>query len=182
MADHPRTRGVYNGDDHFSVLTDGSSPHTRGLHVGVRVELPQVRIIPAHAGFTLRQRRAGGHRRIIPAHAGFTPRRTRRPGPRPDHPRTRGVYCSIRSPDIRHAGSSPHTRGLLPDEHVARGHVRIIPAHAGFTVQSVRPTYDMLDHPRTRGVYECLPEDQRPPLGSSPHTRGLRHRAQDLRQ
>ena len=52
-------------------------------------------------------------------------------------------------------------------------HVRIIPAHAGFTPGPEHPPQLDGDHPRTRGVY---PDSNREPAdygGSSPHTRGL---------
>ena len=111
--DHPRTRGVYQQAQVGDEGKIGSSPHTRGLLQGGAVQ--------------------GLAPRIIPAHAGFTPPAWRPTWPRPDHPRTRGVYWVVGVATGAWAGSSPHTRGLLlvAEEDVgARG---IIPAHAGFT-------------------------------------------------
>ena len=75
------------------AVTNGSSPHTRGLPSAFGEFAAGVRIIPAHAGFT-----SGG------------PYRCRR---RRDHPRTRGVYDTSQLRVTDTAGSSPHTRGLL---------------------------------------------------------------------
>ena len=90
--DHPRSRGVYNLYGWITDRREGSSPLARGLRARVARGLPQQRIIPARAGFTL------------PA-AAPSPRRR-------DHPRSRGVYrCTGRcgSPG---RGSSPLARGL----------------------------------------------------------------------
>ena len=91
--------------------------------------------------------------RIIPAHAGFTwvlfPIRSYRG----DHPRTRGVYSLSTYAATRPSGSSPHTRGLLAEQEVDTFNYRIIPAHAGFTIESHVYDPNREDHPRTRGVY-----------------------------
>ena len=113
-SDHPRTRGVYPRKRWCAVSVLGSSPHTRGL--------------PRH------RRRPGGDGRIIPAHAGFTGRTARRSRRAGDHPRTRGVYMGAAALPVLIAGSSPHTRGLLAVFTVELRRVRIIPAHAGFTL------------------------------------------------
>ena len=111
--------------------------------------------------------------RIIPARAGFTtphPRRIRRGG---DHPRTRGVYPDDSSVAQRHAGSSPHARGLQAPAGPARRVHRIIPARAGFTAIVSQARFMCEDHPRTRGVYLRLITKPVRALGSSPHARGL---------
>ena len=172
----------------------GSSPHTRGLHAGAPRGPARRGIIPAHAGFTLRD---GGQEEGAQ-----------------DHPRTRGVYLSTPQRDVRLTGSSPHTRGLLPpsaDDQIAfriipahagftsprrvafassrgssphtRGlryffvadmlNDRIIPAHAGFTPRAPSSAVMARDHPRTRGVYVCVCVRVCVAVGSSPHTRGL---------
>ena len=132
----------------------GSSPHTRGL--------------PRRAP------RGPAHRGIIPAHAGFTDMCVLRLSVCRDHPRTRGVYGPARRSVLCPAGSSPHTRGLLPSSHGHAGSTRIIPAHAGFTPRRPPARGQSGDHPRTRGVYLCIPLGSPAGLGSSPHTRGLR--------
>ena len=49
----------------------------------------------------------------------------------------------------------------------------IIPARAGFTWSSTRPTRPSTDHPRSRGVYPCPESWVTPFPGSSPLARGL---------
>ena len=70
--DHPRSRGVYDGQSELVCNGNGSSPLARGLR-------------PHRQPMRIRGR-------IIPARAGFT---TASQGPPPgdaDHPRSRGVY------------------------------------------------------------------------------------------
>ena len=93
--------------------------------------------------------------------------------PRPDHPRTRGVYRRCRRRTAARAGSSPHTRGLLGVQGTVVDDARIIPAHAGFTRRRHRDQHRSEDHPRTRGVYATRASPHPPLPGSSPHTRGL---------
>ena len=50
--DHPRSRGVYEGDERPPRMSDGSSPLARGLRGLDRVHEGRDRIIPARAGFT----------------------------------------------------------------------------------------------------------------------------------
>ena len=135
------------------ILDSGSSPHTRGLRAAELPDLPACRIIPAHAGFTDDR----PHQRRY----------------RQDHPRTRGVYlCSQKALMFRH-GSSPHTRGLRGRPTDPQFIVRIIPAHAGFTITRGGGPLTPRDHPRTRGVYWVLATTHWRLMGSSPHTRGL---------
>ena len=70
---------------------------------------------------------------IIPARAGFTGRPAWRPGPKPDHPRSRGVYGNMRAGMESHGGSSPLARGLQPLVTTTAISSGIIPARAGFT-------------------------------------------------
>ena len=80
----------------------------------------------------------------------------------------------VREPSHFAAGSSPHTRGARPWFIDSRGWLGIIPAYAGSTCTSIRPSRALTDHPRIRGehyvnsVYPALA------AGSSPHTRGAR--------
>ena len=153
VRDHPRTRGVYHFSARLSQEGEGSSPHTRGLH------LLRISVLVANW--------------IIPAHAGFTAGRSPNGSWTLDHPRTRGVYItySVRMTPL--TGSSPHTRGLLLNSVGTHIGVRIIPAHAGFTYTNQRSANENADHPRTRGVYGYFCVLRRPYCGSSPHTRGL---------
>ena len=111
--DHPRSRGVYQGQGQGRRRCCGSSPLARGLLPDrVRVRL-NARIIPARAGFT---------------QVDCVSRRDNK-----DHPRSRGVYsyafdyCGIP------AGSSPLARGLPMLAQATAVRRRIIPARAGFT-------------------------------------------------
>ena len=152
--DHPRTRGVYPTEEESWETWEGSSPHTRGLPRSPACGASRSGIIPAHAGFT--------------GAPGGTQARCR------DHPRTRGV-CDCRfQPYSDPDGSSPHTRGLRPQETVLDQPVRIIPAHAGFTRKGKYGSLITGDHPRTRGVYSTRALATWEATGSSPHTRGLR--------
>ena len=107
---HPRSRGENKLRAVLSLLTDGSSPLTRGKHVGVRSADQPPRLIPAHAGKTghplTRGRRGRSHPRsrgentagdqplrprgLIPAHAGKTRRCRSSHASRRAHPRSRG--------------------------------------------------------------------------------------------
>ena len=71
-ADHPRSRGVYNGDGNVLLSAVGSSPLARGLPPHCTEPASGGGIIPARAGFT-----QSGHLALVEAQ---------------DHPRSRGVY------------------------------------------------------------------------------------------
>ena len=71
-----------------------------------------------------------------------------------------------------YVGSSPLTRGA----HLSGGHgrhdVRLIPAHAGSTVQAPVGAFNTGAHPRSRGEHVGAPRVSRVHRGSSPLTRG----------
>ena len=151
--DHPRSRGVYTKEIHYSLNRMGSSPLARGLPLWVMVGAFILGIIPARAGFTADDR----------------PRSERST----DHPRSRGVYVfgiAVVSPVI---GSSPLARGLRLADAYFRRDRRIIPARAGFTSFARSPHPSSPDHPRSRGVYTCACMTRCPRVGSSPLARGL---------
>ena len=50
--DHPRSRGVYNGEPARTTWAGGSSPLARGLQAEFGAPGDVIRIIPARAGFT----------------------------------------------------------------------------------------------------------------------------------
>ena len=133
--------------------------------------------------------------RIIPARAGFTSGRSTTSPSTTDHPRSRGVYCSLYAHESSRSGSSPLARGLLRQTYHPRGGGGIIPARAGFTQQRHRLagavtriiparagfTHPMTstssvpkDHPRSRGVYLPFRYYIVIQPGSSPLARGLR--------
>ena len=95
------------------MFREGSSPHTRGALGAAHVER--------------------GGEGIIPAYAGSTSTSTNLCDPLPDHPRIRGEHDMKRNDVHRWVGSSPHTRGALLVDLVAKQELRIIPAYAGST-------------------------------------------------
>ena len=194
MADHPRSRGVYVYVSLGNMTLEGSSPLARGLRETPPRRRCLRRIIPARAGFTfgevgdglsllgssplarglpLRRRRLPGHQGIIPARAGFTPRRPSARQPRPDHPRSRGVYVGVDHPHDAGEGSSPLARGLQHPRPLGRVQHGIIPARAGFTSTTCLGATLAGDHPRSRGVYRRPSARLRTTRGSSPLARGL---------
>ncbi len=151
---HPRSRGE-NPPGHPGPQGDqGSSPLTRGKPLLISPSLPVSRLIPAHAGKTLR---------TIANRAFMTA-----------HPRSRGENLVGLNSGPELGGSSPLTRGKLARPHPRQPGPRLIPAHAGKTTspRGMRPSGQA--HPRSRGE-----NPPRKPLwtstwGSSPLTRGKR--------
>ena len=151
--DHPRSRGVYQRAAVGPPLVWGSSPLARGLLERRATSAPQLRIIPARAGFTRWAKSC-----LITIR---------------DHPRSRGVYGDEEGAGCRVRGSSPLARGLLDGTQDPGGPVRIIPARAGFTCRGERIQHWRGDHPRSRGVYMSRRENSTLARGSSPLARGL---------
>ena len=90
-----------------------------------------------------------------------------------DHPRSRGVYDVVTMNPAVSIGSSPLARGLQHAATPVASATGIIPARAGFTsVHPASPTATW-DHPRSRGVYVLLGQNDYTALGSSPLARGL---------
>ena len=114
------------------------------------------------------------HRRIIPAHAGQTLSSSLPPVAHTDHPRACGANKDIGALRIGQLGSSPRMRGkpAAGDAHLLEG--RIIPAHAGQTVDTNTVLSMPSDHPRACGGN--IAEEAHPLLdsGSSPRMRGKR--------
>ena len=133
MADHPRSRGVYLIHVRREQGKCGSSPLARGLLVNHFLRRDRRGIIPARAGFTVKNILAiFGH---------------------PDHPRSRGVYPPVEVVFTPIHGSSPLARGLPAEALHVSVHDGIIPARAGFTWRGRRGDLLCRDHPRSRGVY-----------------------------
>ena len=135
-------------------LATGSSPLTRGKQ---RLAALVVRAV-----------------RLIPAHAGKTVRRTARTMTRSAHPRSRGENLIGVAADLAAQGSSPLTRGKRLFIVAAVGYGRLIPAHAGKTSAVGRYPRSRAAHPRSRGENFGLEEDSALVDGSSPLTRGKR--------
>ena len=153
MADHPRSRGVYDRHPRPVGAEFGSSPLARGLlrqangQQEITGSSPLARGLHGVAAADL------VHDGIIPARAGFTCAGGRPPWRRSDHPRSRGVYAP------------PVDAGDVP--------VGIIPARAGFTRIGGRLFQRGKDHPRSRGVYLLPGGLDGDAQGSSPLARGL---------
>ena len=152
--DHPRSRGVYRSNPSIPPQHNGSSPLARGLQ-----EAGQARPL-------------GG--RIIPARAGFTASYSVRFAATSDHPRSRGVYGSLRALAAERGRIIPARAGFTAPGIVCIPRPRIIPARAGFTISSILPVVSEMDHPRSRGVYVFNAAYRHGVAGSSPLARGLR--------
>ena len=169
---HPRSRGENKLRAVLSLLTDGSSPLTRGKHVGVRSADQPPRLIPAHAGKTghplTRGRRGRSHPRSRGENtAGDQPLR-----PRGAHPRSRGENQAVSEQPREQEGSSPLTRGKRVVVRANRLDGRLIPAHAGKTPNSKGEIRREEAHPRSRGENLSRPSATPSRRGSSPLTRG----------
>ena len=151
---HPRSRGENATLGPNRCPVSGSSPLTRGKHVG-------------HADSL-----AGGG--LIPAHAGKTPIHTRVYAYRRAHPRSRGENRPPVRSRASWAGSSPLTRGKLPRWSQPATRRGLIPAHAGKTLACVWVGEVCRAHPRSRGENLIAGLIDLVNCGSSPLTRGKR--------
>ena len=90
----------------------------------------------------------------------------------PAHPRSRGENGYEYQCDVDASGSSPLTRGKPPQDSRFPCPLRLIPAHAGKTMEDQRDWREHAAHPRSRG--ENLEDGQTglAHAGSSPLTRG----------
>ena len=153
-ADHPRACGANLTADDAHASTAGSSPRMRGKHLFDAFRVRGGRIIPAHAGQTMRCARLG---RVMK-----------------DHPRACGANLASRRFHHGLSGSSPRMRG----KHDRYGHAvaqrRIIPAHAGQTALSSSSLVNATDHPRACGANRRYGRFSTRPVGSSPRMRGKR--------
>ena len=130
----------------------GSSPLTRGK-----------------PGLLLHSRRGCG---LIPAHAGKTQIvRAAVQGARA-HPRSRGENPDNDPAGMCSDGSSPLTRGKLPDVGGPHTGGRLIPAHAGKTCSTRQNWRTLWAHPRSRGENVGVEAGYEGEPGSSPLTRG----------
>ena len=135
---------------------NGSSPLTRGKHlVGAR-HPSRDRLIPAHA------------------------RKTLTPGSCPSdtsaHPRSHGENAVAARMDRQQIGSSPLTRGKREYITARARDWGLIPAHAGKTCRLPRVSPRPWAHPRSRGENVSAASGVAETVGSSPLTRGKRHR------
>ena len=116
--------------------------------------------------------------RIIPAHAGQTRTSAVKTCCRTDHPRACGANHGRIDADGSIPGSSPRMRGKQRERHHHGRRRRIIPAHAGQTVESLPVSSVVPDHPRACGANGMTEAAYRTEVGSSPRMRGKRRQLQ----
>ena len=119
--------------------------------------------------------------RLIPAHAGKTATSAGDVLPVSAHPRSRGENYPLRGSVTAAMGSSPLTRGKLPDARRMGDHTRLIPAHAGKTAAASAMVGRPSAHPRSRGENVIQIGLVAVSLGSSPLTRGKRRQLNPMR-
>ena len=151
---HPRSRGENSSGRGCPGTPGGSSPLTRGKHVG--------------------EIAARDHRGLIPAHAGKTPIVFEAANRCRAHPRSRGENASAALIVPLGTGSSPLTRGKPCLAAGCQNRSGLIPAHAGKTCPRCHRPRRSGAHPRSRGENFALEGDDEAHLGSSPLTRGKR--------
>ena len=152
--DHPRACGEHRRFIRRLHIVEGSSPRMRGTQ-------------PIPAGESLLER-------IIPAHAGNTLWRRTRTSSSGDHPRACGEHAQRYASRRLVGGSSPRMRGTLFHGHHEDKHTGIIPAHAGNTRLTCRPSNLAWDHPRACGEHKGKRSRRDVNEGSSPRMRGTR--------
>ena len=149
---HPRSRGENTIKPLGGGRLQGSSPLTRGKQMNQLADRGIPRLIPAHAGKTLR-RRAATCRLWA-------------------HPRSRGENRAVGFGREGLGGSSPLTRGKRVARGLARHLTGLIPAHAGKTSRLTGPRNRCAAHPRSRGENRTANTETPYGGGSSPLTRG----------
>ena len=151
-AAHPRSRGENAPRVGDGLSEGGSSPLTRGKRrAGARMGVLGG-LIPAHAGKTVNEIKAG---KKISA-----------------HPRSRGENRVDHGAKSISDGSSPLTRGKLEGGLAVLCGQRLIPAHAGKTYTQPERKHEDAAHPRSRGENPGASWVTFAPAGSSPLTRG----------
>ena len=153
---HPRSRGEnYRHMQHDEAL-GGSSPLTRGKPPGPDLTPTALRLIPAHAGTTYKERKQAEARAA--------------------HPRSRGENAPHLRIQANGPGSSPLTRGKHIRVRLSSLVAGLIPAHAGKTSPCGRRFRAWPAHPRSRGENGDLASGRVAGQGSSPLTRGKHER------
>ena len=152
--DHPRACGELLCRDDEARMASGSSPRMRGTPGGVKLVTCRYRIIPAHAGNSLRA--------PVASASGS------------DHPRACGELDWPGAQDLADTGSSPRMRGTQRGSMPRSVLHRIIPAHAGNSRRSRGETGSRPDHPRACGELSASTSSIDSFTGSSPRMRGTR--------
>ena len=149
---HPRACGENSLVSNRSLRDMGSSPRMRGKRESFEKRASAPRLIPAHAGKTVRSQPRGCRTRA--------------------HPRACGENARSKAQPLAKPGSSPRMRGkraVLFPQKPRRG---LIPAHAGKTTYEHSQDKDRWAHPRACGenVSGCVSASS--VWGSSPRMRG----------
>ena len=164
------------------TLTPGSCPSDTSAHprshgenaVAARMDRQQIGSSPLTQGkreyITARARDWG----LIPAHAGKTSSEPLLLASRPAHPHSRRENRPMTIVRPIHTDSSPLTRGKRIRLASTRSHFRLIPAHAGKTLEKTLAREPSGAHPRSRGENLGVQAHGGPHSGSSPLTRGKR--------
>ena len=110
--------------------------------------------------------------RIIPAHAGLTIKSPTCLASSRDHPRACGAHRMALRLTPMPLGSSPRMRGSLGFRYFTIRLRGIIPAHAGLTALGIFHRSAGRDHPRACGAHSSKARQARRVMGSSPRMRG----------
>ena len=149
---HPHSRGENRYVGLGGKAREGSSPLTRGK--------PSIQAAPRQSA------------RLIPTHAGKTLRASCRQSVKSAHPHSRGENARRQRLQARRRGSSPLTRGKQGFLALCERGTGLIPTHAGKTRGLPPRPSSMPAHPRSRGEnllsQECAADEG----GSSPLTGG----------
>ena len=151
---YPRSRGENLQFLHHACAMSGSSPLTLGKLEGVHADLPDVRLIPTHAGKTCVR------------HAGCRYSRA--------HPHSHGDNSSNSQAFSAFSGSSPLTQGKRHGRHGILWVLGLIPAHAGKTMTAPTVAIHRRAHPHSRGENVSHASDALLIWDSSPLARGKR--------
>ena len=165
-------------------MTPGSCPSDTSAHprshgenaVAARMDRQQIGSSPLTRGkreyITARARDWG----LIPAHAGKTSSEPLSLASRPAHPHSRRENRPMTIVRPIHTDSSPLTRGKRIRLASTRSHFRLIPAHAGKTLEKTLAREPSGAHPRSRGENISSRSAIWFLRGSSPLTQGKRWR------
>ena len=170
---HPRSRGENIQTTVQTVAGWGSSPLTRGKQDRPRQHRGSS---PLTRGKHRLDISRGEREGLIPAHAGKTAAMARAAPSSEAHPRSRGENCCMARLMFSAPGSSPLTRGKHLKPGMPLRYSRLIPAHAGKTLQRGSRPQRAEAHPRSRGENTAIAVNFFGSIGSSPLTRGKRRR------
>ena len=194
---HPRLRGEHFLRRHRRCVCLGSSPLTRGALQQAMQWLRDRGLIPAYAGSTSslvgQTGAATAHPRLRGEHVGRSLGMVARMG---SSPLTRGARTPVpvctwsgrlipayagstrkKESNARKHSAHPRLRGEHPDRASARFFSAwLIPAYAGSTRASLPGLRATRAHPRLRGEHSPIVSSARRAWGSSPLTRGARHK------